>query len=280
MNYKFMPDNFYRMPTHFGPSLGPRQGVENRRYSNTDFPNDTSLQASFSADPEQIRRLLPPGFSLRAPYVVNLGFSYITNITWLAGRGYNTFSVSVPATYQGSEETVHGELLLVIWENHADPIITGREELGYAKIFCDIPPLQHIDERIICRASWDGFEFASIDFGNLHEIAADQLPSDPDDSKVSAGLLHYKYIPKTGCPGEADVAYATLTPAAWPNIKIENALLAETAKVTFNRGTWEQLPTLVNIVDTLASLTLGSCQSASLVNMRGGKDISDQRILR
>ena len=33
---------------------------------------------------------------------------------------------------------VEGNLLLVMWENHADPIITGRGRLGYSKIFC--PP--------------------------------------------------------------------------------------------------------------------------------------------
>ena len=28
MSYTFKPDCYYRMPTHFGPSLGPRQGID------------------------------------------------------------------------------------------------------------------------------------------------------------------------------------------------------------------------------------------------------------
>ena len=33
MSYIFRPDSHYRMPTHFGPSLGPRQGLDGRRYA-------------------------------------------------------------------------------------------------------------------------------------------------------------------------------------------------------------------------------------------------------
>ena len=53
----------------------------------------------------------------------------------LAGHGYNLTGVSVPTRFHGEKGVVEGNLLLVMWENHADPIITGREQLGYSKIF-------------------------------------------------------------------------------------------------------------------------------------------------
>lgn len=282
MSYVFHPDNYYRMPTHFGPSLGPRQGLDGRRYACIGSPNVTAVQATFKADKEQLSNLLPPGFSLREPCEITFDFNFNTNIEWLAGRGYNTFGASIPATYNGTIDTVHGDLLLVFWENKADPIITGREELGFAKIYCEVPDMQCVGDDIICRASWDGFEFSSLKLSGLVEVELEDLPSEPESRISSEGMLHYKYIPKTGSPGEADVEYATLTPGAgeWPNIKFDLVKQAETATLVFNRGTWEQLPTLVHIVNALSELTLGECTQAMMTKTRGAKDLSDQRILR
>jgi len=276
MSYQFHPDHYYRMPTHFGPSIGPRQGLEGRRYPCIDSPKYTAISATFNADKMQLEKLLPPGFTLREPFVITLSFEYITDIEWLAGRGYNTFGLSVPATYNGQQDTVHGNLLLVLWENKADPIITGREELGFAKLYSEIPDPQCVGNNVICRASWDGFEFACLKLSNLKQVTPEELPA----FESSDGTLHYKYIPKTGAPGEADGEYATLTPADEPHFKLEQASLAETATGCFHQATWEQLPTLVHIVNTLSELTLGKCTSALVLEARGGKDLSDQRILR
>ena len=276
MSYTFQPDSFYRMPTHFGPSLGPRQGPKGRRYACVDFPHGQGVYATFKVNGEQLKGLLPPGFSLREPHVINFAFEYITQIEWLAGRGYNTFGVSLPVTYTGKSDVVNGNLLLVLWENMADPIITGREDLGFSKVYCELPELQTIGNDIICRASWDGFEFASLKLSNVKAVNVDQLPP----AIPSGGSLHYKYIPKTGAPGQSDVEYATFTPAAEPNSCIDDAQLAETASMQFNTATWEQLPTLVHIVNTFAALELGDCVKATVLKVRGAKDLSDQRILR
>ena len=85
---------------------------------------------------------MPPGFSLRYPNIVCLSFIYSTEVEWLAGRGYNLFGVTVPATYNGQQDVVDGDLQLVLWENMADPIITGREDLGFAKVYCELPEPQ------------------------------------------------------------------------------------------------------------------------------------------
>ncbi len=276
MSYLFRPDCYYRMPTHFGPSLGPRQGIDGRRYANTESPNDVIVQATFAAPPEQLEKLLPPGFTLRKPHQVTLTFDYIKKIEWLAGRGYNTFGVAIPATYNGQQETVNGELLLVLWENMADPIITGREDLGFSKLYCELPEPQFIGNDIICRASWDGCEFATLTLSNLKAITAEELAVE----SPSDGTLHYKYIPKTGVPGEADVEYSVLTPADWPNIRLDQAMMADTAQSQFRLSTWEELPTLVNIVNTLAELSLGHCVNAAVLKTHGSKDLSDQRIIR
>ena len=275
MSYTFRPDRFYRMPTHFGPSLGPRQGIDGRRYACLESSRDLSIQATFAAETSQLEKLMPPGFCLRKPNIVCLSFIYSTEVEWLAGRGYNLFGVSVPATYQGQQDTVHGDLQLVLWENMADPIITGREDLGFAKLYCELPEPQFIGNNVICRASWDGCEFAKLTVSGLKEVPLQDLP----EGYPSDGTLHYKYFPRTSAPGEADVAYAALTPAVCPNLKIDQTMMAQTATGHFRQSTWEELPTLVHIVNTLSELTLGDCIGATLMKSHGGKDLSDQRIL-
>ena len=276
MSYHFQTDRFYRMPTHFGPSLGPRQGINGRRYANLETSRDITIQATFEAKAHQLEALLPPGFCLREPHVIIVTFGYGKDIEWLAGRGYNIFGVSLPATSKGEKATVHGDLQLVLWENMADPIITGREELGFAKLYCDIPEPQLIDDEVICRASWDGCEFANLKLSGLQEVPVEDLP----EGHTSDGTLHYKYIPKTGAPGVADVEYAVLTPAAYPNVKIDQTMIAQSASGYFRESTWEELPTLVHIVNTLSALSLRDCVGATLIKSHGAKDFSDQRILR
>ena len=275
MSYEFQPNQYYRMPTHFGPSLGPRQGLDGRRFANIETSNDLTVTATFNADPAQLEKLLPPGFSLRKPHVVMLTFCYGTDVEWLAGRGYSLFGVKTPVTYQGEKDRVDGDLQLVIWENKADPIITGREDLGYCKIYCEIPDAQFIDGKVICRASWDGCEFAKLTLSNVKEVPHEDLPK----GHPSEGTMNYKYIPKTCIPGEADVQYAVLLPNDWPNVTVDKTQLASSAKMHFRHSTWEELPTLVHIVNTLADLTLGECISAVVTRSHGGKDLSDHRRL-
>ena len=56
-------------------------------------------------------------------------------------------------------------------------------------------------------------------------------------------------------------------------------MLAKSASGHFRQSTWEELPTLVHIVNALSELTLGDCVEATLMKSHGGKDLSDQRIL-
>ena len=283
MGYEFKPDHFYRMPTHFGPSLGPRQGLDGRRFANIETSNDLTVMATFAADPAQLEKLMPPGFILREPHTLSFMFGYVTDCEWLAGRGYNLFGVKVPVTYQGEEDTVNGDLQLVLWENMADAIVTGREDLGYCKIYCEIPEPQCLNGNITCRASWDGCEFAKLTLTDVKEVSVDDFADWPP-SKVkgtpSEGTMNYKYIPKTCVLGEADVEYAVLLPNDWPNVTFEKAQVAADAQINFRQSTWEELPTLVHIVNTLADLNLGECVSAVVVKTHGGKDLSDHRRLR
>lgn len=282
MAYQFEPDRMYRMPTHFGPATGPRRGPNGEHFACIDNPKTTAIAVSFLTNAAQLTPLLPPGFALGAEPVVTVTASYITEIEWLAGRGYNTLGVSFPAVFTGQVDHVTGNFLTVLWENLTDPIITGREELGFAKIYCELPEPVVLHGATHCMASWLGFKFMDLTVDKLtpvstHEIKEITSPA-PND-----GILHYKYMPRTppfsGEWGRADAVYPVLTPAANPNRVIQE-MWRGTGTVDFHQARWEDLPTQYMIVNTLHAWEILEYRGATITKTVGGKDLRDQRILR
>ena len=51
MAYSFVAGKMYRMPTHFGPIMGPRQHPEGRKFECIDNPKTLSLSVSFLGHP-------------------------------------------------------------------------------------------------------------------------------------------------------------------------------------------------------------------------------------
>lgn len=273
MSYLFDPRRMYRMPTHFGPTLGPRQGPDGKGYECRKGPNQLIVEAAFEADPKQLAKLLPPRFEPLEPARIVASFVYMTEIEWLAGRGYNTFGLRFPARFAGEQGEVRGDFLAVLWENRAEPIITGREELGFSKIYCELPQVRREGAAAHCEASWEGTVFATLD---VSQLASGQPAPGLSGSE---GLLHYKYMPRTGEWGKADAEYAVLTPSVAPNAKLENCERGA-ATLRFHPASWEALPTLYREVSALAALRIGACSWAQVLRVRGYKDLSDQRILR
>jgi hypothetical protein len=264
---------FYRMPAHFGPTPGPRQGPNGEKFTDADSPLSVVASVSFLTDQAKLEDILPPGFSLDGEPVVTIEMRHMTEIEWLAGRGYNTFGVTFPARYDGTRDHVAAPFLAVLWENLPDPILSGRDELGFSKIYAELPPPRVLRGRRIFEAAWLGHGFATMELSDLKSVQPSALPA-----PRSGGRLHYKYIPRTGAPGEADVAYATFTPPTGYNVKMLSAAQGRGA-VQFHRSTWEELPTMAHIVNTLAELPQIEMRGAMLLETRGAKDLSDQKAL-
>ena len=274
MPYTLDPDQMYRMPTHFGPRAGPRRGPDGRKFECRDNPFSTTFSVTFLSNAEQLERFLPPGFALDGEPLVTVSASYMTEIEWLAGRGYNTLGVSFPVRYEGEVDHLSGNFLTVLWENLADPILTGREELGFAKIYCELPAPTRLRGQHHVIASWLGFKFLDLYVDDLREQSRAEI-----DQLSSGGTLHYKYIPRTGEWGKADAAYAVYTPGATPNRRILERHVGA-GRLQFHRARWEDMPTQYNIVNAFAGLEIREYRGASLTKAVGGKDLSDQRILR
>lgn len=278
MTYEFEPGSIYRMPTHFGPRTGPRQGPDGRKFSCTDNPKMTAIEVRFLSNAEQLEALLPPRFSLRGEPVVSIVAGYTTDIEWLAGRGYNRLDVRFPATFNGEVNQVNGSMLCVLWENLADPIITGRDELGVPKIYCEIPePIETKFEKH-CIASWLGFKFLDLHVSNLRQLSEQEINALRDE-QTNEGDLHLKYIPKSGAWGESDVSYVTHIPAKTPNRRVLEQWSGE-GTVQFHNARWEDMPTQYNIVNALHGLEIREYRGASVTKTIGGKDLGDVRILR
>jgi Acetoacetate decarboxylase (ADC) len=262
----------YRMPTVFGPSGGPRNlpsGREAHRY----VRNATFVTVSALSDAAAIAALLPPRCRLAGEPVMTVTMSYLTKIGWLAGRGYNIAQVSFKnVVFDGDEGSVAGAFTPVLWESLADPIITGREELGFPKIYGEIPDAIVLGGVTTCSAGWQGFRFLDLTASNL--VEAPRTGRSPP-----AASMFLKYIPKTAAWGEADVAYMTATAPGGPPPAIER-IMTGTGSFRFHPARWEDMPTQYHIVSALAALPLLEFRGSEIVVSTGGGDLINQRILR
>jgi acetoacetate decarboxylase len=273
MSYRFEPGRIYRMPTHFGPAPGPRQIPDEALADPTRSPRKILITASFLTECSALERHTPERFSLAGSPVVTVEFHYMTDIDWLAGRGYTMIHVWWPVMFNGKRDRVAGRFLAVMWENLADPIITGRGEIGQPKLFADIPEPRLIDGAYHCEASWMGFKFLEVRVSECLQPEAEPVPAPQLE-----GTLMLKYVPRTGAWGEADICEVSFTPAAAPNLTVESRKAAN-GSVTFHRAAWRDLPTMYHVVNALADVPVLSARAACIANTRGGKSYLDQRIL-
>src|SRR6185436_15777701 len=131
---------------------------------------------------------------------------------------------------------------------------------------CDLPEPRIHNGVTHSTASWMGFKFMDMTISNLTPATpprAESTNAPPED-----GLLHYKYLPRTGAWGEADVAYVTLTPTAALQRAEQGAWCGQGA-VHFHRATWEDLPTQYTIVNAIHQLEIKEYRSANVVKSVG-----------
>jgi hypothetical protein len=244
---------FYRMPVFFGPNPCPRWWPEGITEDFSKVPVRSALGARYLTDKAMLESLLPEGFSVWGDPVLTVEATWMTGFSWLAGGGYAMCDVKLPAVFQSEGGPVHGSFLMVRWEDLADPILTGREELGHNKLYCEIPPTSNFNGRRHSSMSWRGYTFLKI----VVEDAVEQEA--PKPAPEFKGLLSYKYMPTTPRPGEkwgenADAEYVTLTPPAW-NGKT-TTFLAGKGTVEWQQPMFEQLPTQYTIVNGFAALPM------------------------
>jgi hypothetical protein len=257
-----------RAPSCFGPGPSPRQDSAGKPWGDP-MARITALSASFLTDAKALESLLPVGAQLAGEPVVTVEFMTIRELQWLAGRGYSTLGVHFPIIAEAGSEIARGPFLTVLWENLADPILTGREELGFAKLFCDLPAPTQLAGVTSCRASWDGHEFCSLEIADAQDTPLEPAASD--------GMLHHFSVPKIGSAGETLAQGWAITP---PSLKTE--VLSHRrghGNVSFVRSTWQQLPTLAHIVNRLADLPMLDARGGSIKELCSDTSLHNHRLL-
>lgn len=267
----------HRMPYGFGPTAGPRQGPDLKPFDWSKSPRRRSLAVSFLTEADLLGKLLPPGFRLAGEPVVTVELTEFSELEWLAGRGYSTLGVRFPAQFEGCSDSATGSFLSVLWENLADPILSGREELGYAKLWCELTPVRVFRNKVVSSASWLGHQFAEISIEDLTD-AEPVAPAYPGlEGQASAGTLHYKYVPDTQNWGAAALQHACLSPPGG-TVSIDRVRHGR-GRVAFFPADWENMPTQYHIVTKLVQLPQLESRGAWVAEMCGASDLSNQRKL-
>lgn len=98
LSMTFLPGRRYRMLVVFGPSISPGSGPTGENPSMS-TARTTVAGARLLTKAAMLDRLLPPGFTLEGEPVVTVEFSYLSDLAWLARRGYAIVKVMYPARY-------------------------------------------------------------------------------------------------------------------------------------------------------------------------------------
>ena len=262
------------MPVEFGHPWEYREGTMEEfqeRIEKATYPRTTTaISISFLTNAEQLEPILPEGkgLELRGEPVVSVSTSYLGALAWLAGRSYALTIVSFPVTFNGKERQVHGNFSPVIWENMTEPILTGREQIGWSKIYADIAPAAVIGNKMQCGSSWYGFKFMDMIVDNMRPLTDEERKARQEAmaSQPSEGSIHYKFIPKTGHPGETDADYLTMSTGrgAPPSDIKSMSVWTGDGSIEFHKARWEDLPTMVSVVNTLADLEVKEIVSATV----------------
>ncbi|KAK1600642.1 uncharacterized protein LY79DRAFT_574906 [Colletotrichum navitas] len=278
-------DLYWRMPVGFGPFPGPRQDFYGRRQPSELDRTFKTISVKFLTSRTLLETILPnDSFRFKAPGTVctaSLSATQLNNMSWLGGGGYNHLGLYIHGIEYVKRDgtSVDGTHLAVLFESLADPIVSGREELGMPKLFCDIDVEHHATAARV-RASWRGARFIDMSLDNLRK-------DDPETEhgtiggEADYGILTYRYIPSVGNPGKADAAYACVVPheeeARDVPATVHAVARSPSASVTVEGHDWEKLPTLHHIAKFLAEMPIYKVLGAKVVEGTGVSNVSAAR---
>ncbi|RYN88806.1 hypothetical protein AA0120_g7163 [Alternaria tenuissima] len=280
---------FWRMPTAFGPMPGPRQDFLGRPRDGSKATFKTA-SIKFKTSRTVLENLLPTEklrfAAANTTAYATFAVTQLDNLDWLGGRGYSHFGLYIHGIQHtnASGGTVTGTYLPVLFENLADPILSGREELGFPKLFAELN-LKKDHSNWALDAGWMSSKFCSMSLSGLQEASAtnDAAPAPFPPLPKDEGLLFHKYVPATGSTGskergQADVEYTAFLPgeedARTVEKKVERTLKASSAEIAFDALDWKALPTLHHIVERLQEVLVYEVVEAKVVEGTGVSDVS------
>lgn len=283
---------YWRMPIEFGPLPGPRQDHDGHPF-NSQHSTFRSAIIRFKTSQSLLGKFLPPrkGFRFRTPGEVgyaSLMQHTFSKLDWLGGGGKFFWNINASKAnyflgyhllgmyihdveYEKSDgEVLYGTYVPVLFGSLADPILSGREELGMPKLYASIDVNRRENSHRV-NAGWQGANCGNFAWSGLEEVdPSSQAPSagDPED-----GLFCYRYIPRVGSQdiGSADADYPVLIPAKDEHCKPKICKMwkAVDATIHLDDMDWDALPTLHHIIHRLKELSIHEVVDAKIVEGEG-----------
>lgn len=285
------PNMYWRMPIGFGPFPGPRQDAYGRALQDGLQRTFSTISVKFKTSRTYLETLFPTSqFRFRDPASVcqaSISVTELGNMQWLGGKGYRHLGLYIHGVEYVKKDgsTVTGTHLAVLFESLTDPIVSGREELGMPKLFCDIDidinrgSSQPGTARVA--ASFRGAEFLDM---RVEGLLADDGAGEGGTigGEADYGILVYRYVPAVGRPGRADAEYAVVVPheEEEPKGRVGTVLRAaapEGARIEARALDWARLPTLHHVASALADVPIYEVVSAKVVEGTGVPDVSAAR---
>jgi hypothetical protein len=275
----------------------------------------------FKTSKTYLKTLLPnkrfsfftPGTFAQASIVV----TNLHNLAWLGGTGYTFFALNLHGVRYTKADGGHvdGAFVPLLFEDLADPIVTGREELGAPKWGCTIEASEPNPSSKEFTFSWRGTTFGTVQLNDLapaaaagSDLKAGSSSSVPQATIGEKGLLMWRYVPSVGEPGKADAEYAVLDPyparsqvagSLQKNGKQEagdsassfltqrraelgfadgtDKKIAGSASLSFEAKGWDKLPTVNHIVEALAEIPVYEVLEAKAEFVPSIRDISEAK---
>jgi hypothetical protein len=279
------PHMYWRQPIVFGPMPGPRQDWMGRdRALKSTQSTFTTASIKFKTSRTLLQNLFPNDrYRFTSPSTVaRASFSQTTlgGMDWLGGGGYRHIGLYIHGVQYTKEDgtVLKGTYMPILFENLADPIVSGREELGMPKLYTAIDVHQR-NESYRLQTSWQGAVWGHFELEGLEDqdpsIDAGTIGGEADD-----GILVHRYMPKIGkeYKGQAEAEYPVFVPHAAESkvvpSKVTRLQRTTKAKVEIHGLDWDALPTLHHVVSRLGEIPIDEIIDAKVVSGVGVPDVS------
>ncbi len=233
----------YMMPAHFGPAPLDRA---------TGYYHDvTSIFVPYRTDRARLAALVPSPFKLAGEPTLIVAYARNRQVDWLAGRGYNLIEVITPVVFEGEQDRLRGHYTLVIWENLADPILTGREVQGMPKLFAEIPDHNSQHDEWRTSASHFGHQIVELSVCDKQPLTPQAIEAYTQSQVGNNHWMGWRFIPEVGGYGEI-----LSEPTVFPIEQTIRSAWSGKGQVQWRKLSWEQNPTQYHIVNALADLPI------------------------
>lgn len=246
--FRFKEGYTYNMPVHFRETP-----VEK---ANPVYRDVFVISVDITTDMDALAKFIPGDFEIMRP-VVNIQYSDCRDVDWMSHGNYRLIQFGVPVRYLGNDEGLTGLYQLVLWEDKAEPMLTGRENTGQPKMYADLSAPRRWEDRWFVRASYEETTFLKLDFFEKGAAGEDELAA-VNKNLRRVNTFGWRYITKIGAAGAA-LSHAVLNRSE----ALAEALWYGEAAITWTEYDWWENLIQCHIIAGLSSLPMFTFENAT-----------------